>query len=675
MYRDKTEKLPELLCPAGDMKCLEAALEGGADAVYFGGADFNARKNAHNFGADEMREAIKLAHAFGAKAYVTQNTLCYDREMKAYLSAAESAIFAGADALIVADMGGAVEIKKHIPECEIHASTQMSGHSLAAAREFAEMGFSRMVCAREMSFEDIKLFTESSPIEAEVFIHGALCVCHSGQCLFSSMVGGRSGNRGECAQPCRLPYSGGYPLSLKDSALAMHIPKLIECGVASLKIEGRMKSSEYVRDVAKIYRRLLDENREATADEMRELAEIFSRSGFTDGYFTKNIGKNMLGVRSESDKQASRELAPFEGITRKIPLDMNVSMKRGEPCRVRLLGNGKELLWVSDILPMEAINAPLSAESVKKQLTKLGATVYSVNNFELDLDEGLMIPVSALNRLRREAVEAFMGGEREIAVVDADLEVPKSRPVKKRVATFYSAEQIPDNAKEFFDIIFLPLHKYCKAANGVALPPVIFDSERRDVERMLEKAKQEGAEFALVGNLGHISLAQKYGFELCGDIRLNISNNSSAAVAEKLGFELFAVSPELSLPQARDIKGAKLVTVYGRLPLMLLEKCVGKELGGCEKCESGKAVLRDRKGAEFPVLREWKHRSLVFNSIPTSMSDKPEMLAKNYIDGQYFIFSTESREECAAVIRAFIKGVPLNCRVRRIGSADVGRKS
>ena len=206
MYKDqKGVKLPELLCPAGDMRCLEAALEGGADAVYFGGADFNARKNAHNFGADEMREAVKLAHAFGAKAYVTQNTLCYDREMKAYLSAAESAILAGADALIVADIGGATEIKKHIPECEIHASTQMSGHNLAAAQRLAELGFSRMVCAREMSFEDIKFFTENSPIEAEIFVHGALCVCHSGQCLFSSMVGGRSGNRGECAQPCRLP--------------------------------------------------------------------------------------------------------------------------------------------------------------------------------------------------------------------------------------------------------------------------------------------------------------------------------------------------------------------------------------------------------------------------------------------------------------------------------------
>ena len=229
-------KLPELLCPAGDMKSLKAAIEGGADAVYFGGAGFNARMNAKNFDAEEMREAIKLAHAFGVKVYITQNTLCYDREISAYLSAAESAILAGTDALIVADMGGAAEIRKRFPECELHASTQMSGHSVDAAIKLSELGFSRMVLARELPYEDIKFFTENSPTEAEVFIHGALCVCHSGQCLFSSVVGGRSGNRGECAQPCRLPYSGGYPLSLKDSCLATHIPKLIECGVSSLKI-------------------------------------------------------------------------------------------------------------------------------------------------------------------------------------------------------------------------------------------------------------------------------------------------------------------------------------------------------------------------------------------------------------------------------------------------------
>ena len=664
-------KLPELLCPAGDMRSLQAAIEGGADAVYFGGADFNARKNARNFNADEMHEAVKTAHAYGVKAYVTQNTLCYDREMKTYLSAAETAILAGADALIVADIGGAWEIKKRFPQCELHASTQMSGHNLEASLKMAQMGFSRMVLAREASYEDIKYFTANSPLEAEVFVHGALCVCHSGQCLFSSVVGGRSGNRGECAQPCRLPYSGGYPLSLKDSSLATHIPKLIESGVASLKIEGRMKSPEYVRDVSRIYRRLLDERREATPDEMTELAEIFSRGGFTDGYFAGKIDKSMLGVRSEKDKMTTRALRSFEGITRKVPLSLKAEILRGKPCKIEISAGGYSAEYLSDILPIQAINAPLSFETVKKQLGKFGATPYELTEFKLLLDEGLMMPISSLNRLRREALESLERlKDREIERAEGvALDMPQEEPLRARVATFYLPEQMPSSAKRFFDIIFLPLHKYNGETNGVAIPPVIFDREREQVENMLKSARAQGAEYALVGNIGHIELAKKCGLKLCGDIRLNISNNQSAAQIEAFGFESFVVSPELSLPQARDIGGARLVTVYGRLPLMLLEKCVGKELGGCAECEKGRSELVDRRGARFPVLREWEHRSVVYNSLPTSMSDKQELLAKNKIFGQYFIFSTESRGECERVIAAFKKGSALDLPVRRIGSA------
>ena len=663
------KKLPELLCPAGDMSALKAAIEGGADAVYFGGVDFNARKNAANFDADSMREAVKLAHAYGVKVYVTQNTLCFDREIDSYLSAAESAIFAGADALIVADIGGAREIKKRFPDCELHASTQMSGHNVDAAVKMAEMGISRMVCAREMSFDDIKSFTKGSPIEAEVFVHGALCVCHSGQCLFSSLVGGRSGNRGECAQPCRLPYSGGYPLSLKDNSLAEHIPKLIECGVASLKIEGRMKSPEYVRDVTRIYRRLLDEGRKATVGEMRELAEIFSRGGFTDGYFTGRINKSMLGVRSEDDKRSTRELEPFVDLTRKISIDVSVKIKRDAPCIMSISSSERNIEFVSDIIPQIAINQPLTYDTVKKQLTKFGATAYGVREFSLELDDGLMLPISALNRLRREASEAFSGVNKTDVrrVENTKLGIPSGKPIKLNTAYFSSAEQITKRAREYFDIKFLPLDRYCESANGVALPSVVFDSEKESVRRMLEAAKQKGAEYALVGNLGHLELAKEFGFRIFADFRLNITNNSSAAVAEDLGFEGFVVSPELSLPQIRDVKGAKLAVVYGRIPLMLLEKCVGKELGGCDKCISGKITLRDRRGAEFPVLREWEHRSVIYNSLPTSMSDRQDALEKNSVLGRHFIFSAETDKECDNVIAAFESAKPIGGEVRRMG--------
>lgn len=310
--------LPELLAPAGSPTALDAAIEGGADAVYFGGAAFNARMLAQNFGGSAMADAVARCHVYGVRAYITLNTLVADREMDDCLRTAEQAWRAGADALIVADLGVAAMLRRQIPELPLHASTQASGHNSAAARVLAALGFTRMVCARELSRHDLRTLVAESPIEIEMFIHGALCVSHSGQCLFSSMVGGRSGNRGACAQPCRLPYTVNgkekYPLSLRDLCLAPYVPELIDLGVASLKIEGRMKSPEYVRDVTAIWRRLLDERRGATAEELRKLAEIFSRGGFTDAYFCgmKPDGNNsaMLGVRSTDDKAVSRTLAP-----------------------------------------------------------------------------------------------------------------------------------------------------------------------------------------------------------------------------------------------------------------------------------------------------------------------------------------------------------------------------
>ena len=643
-------------------------MEGGADAVYFGGLGFNARKNARNFGVDEMRDAISLAHTYGVKVYVTQNTLVYDRELDAYLSAAASALGAGADALIVADMGGTEALRRRFPEAELHASTQMSGHGVEAAKRLAEMGFSRMVCARELSLEDLKLLVEQSPIEIEMFVHGALCVCHSGQCLFSSVVGGRSGNRGECAQPCRLPYAGGYPLSLKDLALAEHITELIELGVSSLKIEGRMKSPEYVRDVTRIYRRLLDERRNATPDEMRTLSEIFSRGGFTDGYYTQKIGKRMLGVRSEGDKQSSRTFEPFRGIERKIPVEMYAEIERDKPSLLRL-ACGEKTVTVTGDVPFPAINAPLSEEAVKKNLLKLGGTPFACHAPHISLDGGLMMPVSALNALRRSAVEALteaLAARPEVVVADAPMTFDTGAGKSCRTAVFTSAAQIPRAARDYFDIIYLPLAEFDGSVDGVALPPVVLDRERARVEALLDEAVKKGAKHALVGNLGHISLAESRGLTLHGDFRLNITNRASLERARMLGFRTAILSPELSLPQLRDIGGVGSVIVYGRLPLMILEKCVGKELGSCDACHAGKTRLVDRKGISFPVLREWEHRSVIYNSLPTCLSDRMDALRAAGLGGEHYIFSTESRVECETVIKAFQKGLPLGTEVRRL---------
>ena len=671
------KKLPELLCPAGSPEALDAAIEGGADAVYFGGAQFNARMNAKNFGGDALRSAVLRAHAFGVKTYLTLNTLVADRELSSFVEAAGEAWRAGIDAVIVADLGGAAAIHRAYPGLELHASTQMSGHSAQMGRELQRLGFSRMVIARETSLEDLRHIVEQSPIEVEYFIHGALCVSHSGQCLFSSLVGGRSGNRGECAQPCRLPYGcagcrekkgNGYPLSLKDLSLAAHVPALIESGVASLKIEGRMKSPEYVRDTARIWRSLLDGRRGATRGEMEQLAGAFSRGGFTDGYFTGNIGRAMLGIRSEADKESSRQSAPFEGLTKKIPLAISFWMGRDEPIRLTLENGGHRVTVCGDV-PQPAINAPLTRETVERNLTKLGGTVYAVGSFFAEMEEGLMLPISRLNDLRRRALAAWEGESSSVRrEEDADYQpqMPRGRKAPLREARFYDPEQITPSAKAYFDVIYLPLHRHVTGVRGVVLPPVIFDSDLATVEEQLKNAALNGAEYALVGNLGHVDTVRRHGLTPVGDFRLNVTNGETVARLEELGVERVILSPELTLPRIRDLHGNTSVIVYGRIPLMTLEKCVIRELADCDACRGNKVQILDRRGAKFPVLREWQHRNVIYNSLPTCMSDRADVLRHAGVTAQHMIFSTETPREVDRVIRAFERGEPLGGQVRRL---------
>ena len=500
---------------------------------------------------------------------MTLNTLILDKQMNEALEFAFFLYRIGVDALIVADLGLALEIKKRLPEFPLHASTQMSGHNAGAARFLADLGYKRMVCARELSRENLKKLIADSPIEIEAFVHGALCVCHSGQCLFSSIVGGRSGNRGECAQPCRLPYNGKYPLSLKDNCLAAHLTELCDMGVASLKIEGRMKSPDYVYEVVSTYRKLLDDRRDADDADLRRLSGVFSRQGFTDGYYTGQISGAMLGTRTEDDKRASQSSSVR---MKEIPTDHPpVSIDRPE---------------VSSIAPYRASRSP-------------------------------------------------------------------APPHKRTSARFYKPEAIPQNAKELLSEIYLPLDRFDgRKANGLLFPPVITDLELPEVKKALEKARAEGAVHAMVGNIGHIALAKEMGFVLHGDYRLNITNSASAAFYEDI-FEDVLLSPELILPQARDIGGEKAFIVYGRLPLMTLEKRVGAD------------SLRDRRGVVFPILREGG-RDIVFNSLPTYMGDRKELLRAAGIGNEHFIFTLEGPKEAQTILEYHKKGLPLKKEVRRI---------
>ena len=668
----QTKHKPELLCPAGSPQALEAALEGGADAIYLGGAAFNARMGAKNFTPEELRRGIDLAHAYGAKVYLTANTLIFDKELDDMLRAAEDAYLAGADALIVADLGAARLIRQRIP-IDLHASTQLSGHNSDAARHLAEQGFTRMVCAREMSAEELRAFVKTSPIEAEVFVHGALCVCHSGQCLFSSLVGGRSGNRGECAQPCRLPFSvgrgAGYPLSLKDLSLARHIPALCDMGIASFKIEGRMKSPEYVREVARLWRRLIDEGRGADDRDMAELAAVFSRGGFTDGYYTGRIDHHMLGVRSEEDKRQSKTLLPFRGLTRKLPLELTVTLKKDLPSRLCLrLWDGRSVT-VTGAVPEVARTAPLDAEAVRRSFAKLGNTPYTASRITVELEDGLMLPVSAMNALRRAGIEA-LAANRPLRS-EADLraaEPPSLRSSRQRgdTAVFYRPEEIPEEAYSCFDILYTPLETYDGRTNGVLLPSVIYDSQREEIARRLTRARELGARHVLLGNGGHLALARQSGLTLHGDLRLNVTNRVAALHWEEEGLTDVILSPELTLPRARDIGGAGRVIVYGRIPLMVTEKCVGREIADCRACGEDRVVLTDRRGVRFPVLREWPHRSLILNSVPVYMADRAADLERNRLTLRHFLFTVESKREISAILRAYRQGTPPRGEVRRI---------
>ncbi len=679
-------ELPELLAPAGDFECLVAAVKGGADAIYIGGKLFSARAYAKNFDLDEIKRAVSYCHLHGVSLYVTMNVLIFDNELDEAVAFAKELYRAGVDALIVADVGLIFRIRRELPDFELHASTQMSVNNALGADFAYGLGCTRVVLARELSGKNIRNVTENCKAETEVFLHGALCVCHSGQCLFSSMIGGRSGNRGECAQPCRLPYNNGkYILSLSDLSLAEHITELIESGVASLKIEGRMKSPDYVYTVTSIYRRLLDENRNSTKAENSKLERAFSRGGFTDGYFTGRTFGKMTGVRTEEDKRRTEAEGKGDFTYERTRVRANVRMKLGEPAKMTLSGVDivREITVTADA-PEIAKNAPLTADSVKERLSKMGNTFLSLSpsDIELELDDGINLSPSLINKLRRDAAEKFEDFGREIISTNDDENIKKintppafySEKLLKRTAIFHNPEQLihlDDVTLGYFEAIFVPISSYSrvfKKANGVYLPPIIMEDEKLHVDELISQAREEGAIYALVGNLSHLELCRRHGLIPVGDFRLNVTNTESLEFWHREGISDVVTSPELTSRQARAIGGRAIV--YGRIPLMITERCFVKENFGCDKC--GKCQLTDRKGVKFPMMREAPHRNLIFNSAYTYMADKQiEAAGLSY----HFIFSTENAKEVKEVIRAFKEksAFPLDGQFRRMGKRKVDR--
>ena len=679
--RRKSE-LPELLAPAGDFECLVAAVRGGADAVYIGGKAFSARAYAKNFDLEEIKRAVTYCHLYGVRLYVTMNTLLYNGELGEALAFARELYLVGVDALIVADLGLVSLLRKHIPELELHASTQMSAHNTLGADEACDLGCTRVVLARELSGKNIKAVTEKCKAETEVFLHGALCVCHSGQCLFSSMIGGRSGNRGECAQPCRLPYNNGrYILSLSDLSLAGHIDELIASGVASLKIEGRMKSPDYVYTVTSIYRLLLDEGRCSRRDEDRRLARAFSRGGFTDGYFVGDVFRPMTGIRTEEDKRATQSEEKGDYTPDRVAVKARVSIRLGEKSAMTLSCKDTSLsVTALGAIPDTARSAPLAESDVKDRLAKMGNTFFSLStaDIELELEDGINLSPSSINALRRDAVslleELARVGEQSRSISEPEaIKTPERVNSSASVssALFLNADsllRLDEAAIARFNLIFVPAFDYescARLAKGVYIPPVVMEDELLDVCGTLKRARELGATHALVGNLAHIAMAREAGLVPVGDFRLNVFNSHSRALLAQKGIDSPIVSPELTEKQAGAVGDRAIV--YGRIPLMITERCFVKENFGCDKC--GTASLTDRKGVSFPIMREYGHRNLILNSAVTYMADKANELRAAGVRSYHFIFTTETPREIARIVSAFRNSAryPFDGQFRRMG--------
>ena len=679
----------ELLSPAGTPEAFDAALLGGADAVYLGCPSFNARIHAGNFTQEQLVCAIQKAHLYGIKVYVTLNTLLLDREMDLFLQTAEWCYRSGADAAIIADLGASQVLRRYLPDWPLHASTQMSGHNAPMGKLLQSYGFSRMVVAREISFDSLREEVRNSPIETELFVHGALCVCHSGQCLFSSLVGGRSGNRGLCAQPCRLPYRSSrhlsdeetYPLSLKDLSLARHIPRILDMGVSSLKIEGRMKSPEYVYGVTSVFRRLLDEGRGATEQEMDYLTRLFSRDGFTDGYQTGKISSSMLGVRSQESKETTQkhELTLPSEIP-KIPLSFECEIRTGRPMHLKAFAAGRTVI-AEGIRAEAARTAPLTEDVVRRNLSKLGGTPFFLQSFSLQMDPSVMVPLAALNALRRDALARLLAtGHPGFSLPGpyrySGKETLSQSPVTD--ARFTSMDQISPMVVSSLDRLYFPLEELTSRPipsflplekTGVIMPPVIWDQDIPETKNLLDEVRRKGIPNILVGNLGHLSLAEAFPHRQ-GDFRLNAANRETRDVLLGMGLENVLLSPELTLPQIRDIGPNPWVIVYGRIPLMLLEKCVIQSVASCADCKENRVALVDRRQVSFPVLRAEKHRNILYNSAVTYMADQPDALKKAHVASRHFLFSVETAREAETILLAYRKGLPYpgTAPIRRIGA-------
>ena len=698
----KKETHLEVLAPAGSMDALVAAVRCGADAVYLGQKNFSARKNSQNFDEETLTEAVAYAHRCGVKIHQALNIVVFEQELDALKECIRAAVHAGVDAMIVQDWGVAELVRRFAPDMPLHASTQMAIHSPAGVRLAKELGFSRVVLSRELTREEIGAIVRSTDLETEIFVHGAHCMSVSGQCYLSAAIGGKSGNRGQCAQPCRLPFTAGTDaagngkltavgesvLSLKDMDLIPYLPEIEKMGVTSVKIEGRMKRPEYVAAAVTGCRQAL---RGETPD-LDTLRAVFSRSGFSDGYFTGNRDRKMFGFRTKEDVTAAGEVfTRLKGLYHKenplVPVSMSFSMEPEKEISLTVSDGEHTVQALGEVpfVPAEG-SRPADEGYIARSLEKLGGTPYYTdeNALRIRLGDNLMIRASSLNALRREAVGKLDAEREKISGRFMDGSLPEMYSRKssgtaiapKLWVKLASSEQLTGAILSGADRIILPAHalidllKEGKIRDAEKWIPVLprFTYSEAEGRALLRELSEMGVKTLYCESGAHIELGREAGLTLFGGPYLNLTNPVALQKAAALGLSGAVLSPEGKLSQLTAlVRHAEEhfscgIYAYGRMALMALRNCPVRAQIGCGKC-GRKGYLTDRMGIRFPVRCDRLDAevenavSYLLNSLPLSMTDKQDGLAS--FDFALLDFTVESAGEIAQVLGAWKNRAPI----------------
>ncbi len=670
----------ELLAPAGSMEALRAAVQNGANAVYLGCGQFNARQSAKNFTPQALTEAVKYCHIRGVAVHLTLNTLVSDKESKEAAELIRHAAASGVDAFIVQDLGIVGLCKQIAPHIPLHGSTQMTVHSLPGVLMCAAWGMDRVVLSRELSREEIRYICNSSPIEIEVFGHGALCMCYSGQCYLSAAIGGRSGNRGRCAHPCRQSYGYGRwqnknPLSLKDNCLIHYLQDLEAMGVASVKLEGRMKRPEYVAAVTRTYRQAL-EGGNVTRQMMDTLYTAFNRQGFTDGYYTGNLGAEMFGIREDPQTEQNWMRAvrqTYESVENGlVPITFEMSV-HPNGSKLTVTDRSGRVCSLDGPAPEVARTAELTADALEERLRKTGGTPYRCVQVLTHITPGLTLSAAAINALRRSALNLLTAqrARRDVPRLGRPQKVthfPGNRAHPELTVQVTTREQITGRLLKMQPkVLYVPLHilvkdiDFCQSlARRVTvcpvLPRIVHDGELNRLKDDLLLLRRLGIREVLVGNIGLLIPARECGMHVRGDWGLNLYNSMAVNAARDLELKSAGLSFEMTLPQIRDVSKAVPceLLVYGRMPLMVTENCLIKGKTGKCTCTQGPTKLTDKTGADFPVIKDGDScRSVLLNGKKLSLLDRQSDLDKLGLWATRLYFTTENPKEVDQVLSAY----------------------